>query len=1592
VKKILIYSVVMALVFLTPSAAGTEDGFEDQKLSPTWNDTSGNDVNFTIQSSNIHNGSYALELKSGNQGTSNWNEIVSSNITPSNVDEGEEFSIWWKNNGSDDMVYEISNSTSFPNGGSYFQVNHQGTDGDILGYDGSVKTIVGNPTKGWYKTILTVYTSNNTATVKAYNSSGKVGNTITLSTTDASALSYTHLGRKDADTDVEYGYADEVSFKALNESSSPPDVSLENPNDKSSFPALNKAFNFTAKCYSSGGCDKADLRFNRSLTGFKKIFDVAGKNQSGWSSQSGSITKVNNSRYCIAKRTRTPNGRGRAMNGWCNTTEDLGSWTKMWNVSKDEVGAASFEWSSLRVYNGSIYFYFSYTTSGSSEWDTEYVKDDTFNGIGTKLADNSTWVPVLNETGRDKDPFVFKANGSYYMAANSGSRDTVKLFKAPTPAFQSITLVTDQLYQKYLDQYPNAPPPNTGTIFSGSDKYYYVAHTRSDVDGEGDGDDTVLYYLTSDNLKNWTYRNRKLVYYDNSHGPRYFDYYSTSSNRFIMIQSWNRNGDEGNKDEAMYLWDYRLNDKGTTDNKSVNGVELRSQGQPLTYSSAYNFNRSGNAEVSRGFPYFNSPLNEWQTVNNTSSVVNNTVNNIFYDFSKWNLDQNYSFSWNVELFQSDGDSTTSGTRSFALQNTDTGFAGLTIHQPPNSTISDPTPWLNATAKETVDTWLYNLDSTGNTTFTPNKTFTGLADGQHNVTVWANDTNGNYGKNTRYFEVDTTAPGVNIDRPKNTTYKNADVLLNGTFSESSDGVYNLDGGTNTSLGNGISSFSTTVQDVSNGTHTFNVFSTDSSGNTGSSSVTFTVDNTTDDTTPPDSSDNWTYDTYQSLAEAKVELSATDSSSSVANVSAQIDSGGYSTTSGSSKTVTVSGDGNHTLEYYAFDSKGNKEQVQTEYILLDTETPTISSNATDGWKSKSSEAVKFTASDSYSGSDRVSYRVGGSGSWTTATGSSASTTVSTEANNTVEFNVTDKAGNTASIATDYVALDTTPPDTLLNNTIAGWTSQDGIALTISLDDELSTGYASSYRVDGGNRTTVTGANGVQSFDVSGDRNHTVEFNGTDEAGNQDTINTSYFAFDTVAPSAADIGSPLNQTYNQSTVDLNVSGSDSLSGIGTWHYGTDGDSTLSSFTPNTSLTFTKGQHSVEVVAEDLAGNMKSSEVSFYVNVSGPRGYIKSVPTEKAVSLRSSPSTNFSTFSNAEPGLQDVIFGNGLGTELAVQLQLNMSAENMSATHLAFDSNRSKQKAYVHNTSSVNHVNEKTLLIPRVDDTGKVHICPGTENFSATKMGCGNGYNITSGDTVNGVSLSEATINGDTYYEATGITGTGGLEVETSSSSSDSDDGGSTGGTSGGTSGSTDSTSDNDTSTNETYRWTAFKNRQITTVSPRETFRFDLELVNDGEQNVTVELSCTAEENSSVCSWISTIPTTVDLAAGGEHSERTIVIKGTVPEDVELESRFPLFEGKQYPFDIVAEDTNRTGDSARIGTGYIVEVNPAVDQAGDITGNTTVGKAIVPSLGIIMFFTLLAMAAAIIVDKLYDRRENHPYYWVAVGAFVFIIAALLI
>jgi len=159
---------------------------------------------------------------------------------------------------------------------------------------------------------------------------------------------------------------------------------------------------------------------------------------------------------------------------------------------------------------------------------------------------------------------------------------------------------------------------------------------------------------------------------------------------------------------------------------------------------------------------------------------------------------------------------------------------VTIHSPPAIT-NDSTPLLHATFDQiAVLTWyvIDNEDAVTGGSNTDNLTvmLPELLDGQHTVTVYANNSDGNVGSATQDFLVDTTAPVINsvtLDPTDPNTGDNITVTVNatdnvGVTAVTADGVA-------LSNADGDDTWEGTITAIE-GTHTVNISASDAVANT------------------------------------------------------------------------------------------------------------------------------------------------------------------------------------------------------------------------------------------------------------------------------------------------------------------------------------------------------------------------------------------------------------------------------------------------------------------------------------------------------------------------------------------------------------------------------------------------------------------------------------------------------------------------------------------------------------------------------------------------------------------------------------------
>ncbi|MGZ4851382.1 MAG: hypothetical protein ACXV2C_08395 [Candidatus Bathyarchaeia archaeon] len=179
----------------------------------------------------------------------------------------------------------------------------------------------------------------------------------------------------------------------------------------------------------------------------------------------------------------------------------------------------------------------------------------------------------------------------------------------------------------------------------------------------------------------------------------------------------------------------------------------------------------------------------------------------------------------------------------SLRNGETIPPKINVISPENKIYTNSNlPLIYTVDKSTVWT-AYQIDNGRNVTISGNTTLT-LPDGQHNMTVYAADTNYNNGASNivffSNFAVDAFPINVTVTSIQNTTYNNNDVPLSFTVGKAvSWTAYSLDGQANLTLPQNI-----TLTGLSYGTHTLTVYARDPIGLVeASDTIQFTVANTT-----------------------------------------------------------------------------------------------------------------------------------------------------------------------------------------------------------------------------------------------------------------------------------------------------------------------------------------------------------------------------------------------------------------------------------------------------------------------------------------------------------------------------------------------------------------------------------------------------------------------------------------------------------------------------------------------------------------------------------------------------------------------------
>jgi PKD repeat protein len=476
---------------------------------------------------------------------------------------------------------------------------------------------------------------------------------------------------------------------------------------------------------------------------------------------------------------------------------------------------------------------------------------------------------------------------------------------------------------------------------------------------------------------------------------------------------------------------------------------------------------------------------------------------------------------------------------------------------------------------------------------------------------------------------------------------------------------------------------------------------------------------------------------------------------------------------------------------------------------------------------------------------------------------------------------------------------------------------------------------------------------------------------------------------------------------TVEFNGSGSSDSDGSITdfsWNFG---DGNTASGQTVTHQYESTGTYTVDLTVTD--NGSATDTASTTITVETNESYVTDVPPGLAVGLANNPDFDPSSKGVKRGSTEETIFGPNNQDRIAAGLETDFSS-NVSALAVDAGANRNGRKSYLHLTSTISAVQSKNLYIPRKNQSGKVRICPDASSLAEVNTSCGSGFNISTGETINGVSLSEVSLAGYDYYKAAGITGTGGLEYNTTTSSSGgddggSDDGGSTDGSSGGTSGGTDSgsadsdTEDQDSGSNETvvHSWKLRKPTQLglsegLTVGSSGRFRTAVQVVNNGEDNVSIQVRCRSD--GPACGWVTTLPTTVNVQSGGS---RRVVVEGRVSPNASSTGFVnSITSPPSYPFTVEAVDQSEGVDGVSESVDMTVKVSSGYDVLTKPIQSTTISAG-GPGVGVPnLVWALLAAVSWLGVFYLgvenIVQREKMPRSRYGTTAVIFVLVLLAI
>ena len=310
----------------------------------------------------------------------------------------------------------------------------------------------------------------------------------------------------------------------------------------------------------------------------------------------------------------------------------------------------------------------------------------------------------------------------------------------------------------------------------------------------------------------------------------------------------------------------------------------------------------------------------------------------------------------------------------------------------------------------------------------------------------------------------------------------------------------------------------------------------------------------------------------------------------------------TTSAATATFAGTANGTWYLHVRARDNAGNWSTTLTCTVRVDIAAPMTADNAPTDW-SKVPVTVTLTPVDAQSGVQTTTYQLDG-GAWQSGTSVLVPAPSDTTRSYVINYQSTDFAGNTESVKSCTVRIDTKAPGTT-DDAPAAWSST-AVDVSLTASDQGGSGVASTiYAVDGGGPVSGIMARIEAPIDGSNDGLHQVAYHSVDALGNTEAGHVANVGIDTTAP--VTLAHNVDDLWHASDVTVTLDANDAppagrtgqaTSGVAVTRYSVDGGpwtsgtSVLVEAAPDGS---NDGQHRVSFYSADAAGNVEARHVAY-------------------------------------------------------------------------------------------------------------------------------------------------------------------------------------------------------------------------------------------------------------------------------------------------------------------------------------------------------------------------------------------------------------